>query len=65
MNLKNLRSKNPLIPPHHSTNIEIQKNYQNEPRFNGIGSLDNLGKNLDEYSNIGLDIADTADYNQL
>ena len=31
-----------LIPPHPSTNFEIQMYYQNEPRFNGIYSRDNL-----------------------
>ena len=43
------------------TNFEIQKYYQNEPRFNGGYSRDNLPKikdgayiiNLDEYSDIG------------
>ena len=43
------------------TNFEIQKCYQNEPRFNGVYSRDNLPKikdgayiiNLDEYSDIG------------
>ena len=43
------------------TNFEIQKYYQNEPRFNGVYSRDNLPKlkdgayviNLDEYSHIG------------
>ena len=46
------------MPPHPLTNFEIQKYYQNEPRFNGIFSRDNLQKikdgsyriNLDEYS---------------
>ena len=41
--------------------MEIQKCYQNEPRFNGAFSQDNLPKikdgayiiNLDEYSDIG------------
>ena len=50
-----------LIPPHPFTNFEIQKYYQNEPRFNGVYSRDNLPKikdgayviNLDEYSDIG------------
>ena len=51
-----------LIPPHSLTNFEIQKCYQNEPRFNGHCSKDNLpdkikdGRyviNLDEYSDIG------------
>ena len=49
------------MPPHPSTNIEIQKYYENEPRFNGVYSRDNLQKikdvayiiNLDEYSDIG------------
>ena len=43
------------------TNFDIQKYYQNEPRFNGVYSRDNLSKikdgahviNLDEYSDIG------------
>ena len=48
------------MPPHLLTNFEIQKYYQNEPRFNGVYSRDNLPKikdrayviNLDEYSDI-------------
>ena len=47
--------------PHRLTNLEIQKYYQNKPRFNGVYSRDNLpkikdgayGTNLDEYSHIG------------
>ena len=44
------------------TNFEIQRYYQNEPRFNGVYSRDNLPDkikdeayviNLDEYSDIG------------
>ena len=35
-----------LIPPHPLTNFEIQKYYQNEPRFNGIYSRDNLPKTM-------------------
>ena len=27
-----------LMPPHPLTNFEIQKYYQNEPRFNGVFS---------------------------
>ena len=46
---------------HPLTNFEIQKNYQNEPIFNGVYSRDNLPRikdgayviNLDEYSDIG------------
>ena len=48
--------------PHPLTNFEIQEYYQNEPRFNGDFSRDNLGSavkngayvtNLDEYHDIG------------
>ena len=50
-----------LIPPRPLTNFEIHKYYQNEPRFNGVHSRDNLSKvkyeayviNLDEYFDIG------------
>ena len=49
------------MPPHPLTNFEIQKYYQNEPRFNGVYSRDNLPKikdgvyviNLDKYSDTG------------
>ena len=50
------------MPPHPLTNFEIQKYYQNELRFNGVYSRDNLSDklkdgtsmiNLDEYSDIG------------
>ena len=55
-------SKRFLIPPDSLTNFEIQKYYQNEPRFNGVYSRDNLTNkikdgayviNLDEYFDIG------------
>ena len=48
--------------PHPLTNFEIEKFYQNEPRFNGVFSRDNLPKkvkygayviNLDEYADVG------------
>ena len=48
--------------PHPLTNFEMQKYYENEPRFNGVFSRDNLLKkikdgayviNLDEYEDIG------------
>ena len=56
-----------MIPPHPLTNFEIQAYYQNEPRFSGVFSRDNLPKrsstnkikngayviNLDEYYDIG------------
>ena len=32
------------MPPHPLTNFDMQK-YQNEPRFNGVYSRDNLQKN--------------------
>ena len=46
------------MPSHPLTNFEIQKYYQNELRFNGVYSRDNLTEikdesyiiNLDEYS---------------
>ena len=31
-----------LIPPHLLTNLETQKYYQNEPKFNGVYYRDNL-----------------------
>ena len=33
------------FPPHPLTNFEIQEYYQNEPRFNGVFSRDNLPNN--------------------
>ena len=45
-----------MIPPHPLTNIEIQKYYQNEPRFNEIYSRDNLSNYIkDEACVINLD----------
>ena len=51
------------LPPYPFTNFEIQQYYQNEPRFNGVFSRDNLPNsnikngayviNLDEYHDIG------------
>ena len=57
-----------LIPPHPLTNFEIQVYSQNEPRFNGVFSRDNLSErsstnkikngayviNLDEYHDVGI-----------
>ena len=48
--------------PHPLPNFEIQKYYQNKPRFNGVYSRNNLLKkikdgtyliNLDEYADVG------------
>ena len=50
------------MPPHPLTNFELLKHYENESRFNGVYSRDNLPNkikdgayviNLDEYSDIG------------
>ena len=49
------------MPYHPLTNFEIQKYYQNEPRFNGVYLRDNLPRikdgvyiiNFDEYCGIG------------
>ena len=51
------------MPPHPLPNFEIQSYYQNEPKFNGVFSRDNLLNkikdgayviNLDDYSDIGI-----------
>ena len=34
------------MPPHPSPNFEIKMYYQNEPRFNGVYSRDNLPDKL-------------------
>ena len=44
-----------LMLPHPLTNFEIQKYHQNEPRFNGIYSTDNLTKIKDGAYVINLD----------
>ena len=50
------------MPPHPLTNFEMQKYYENQPRFNGVFLRDNLPKkikdgayviNLDEYADTG------------
>ena len=43
------------MPPHPLTNFEIQKYYQNEPKFNGVCSRNNLSKILDGAYIIHLD----------
>ena len=54
--------KRALNPQHPPTNFEIKDYYENEPRFNGVYSRDNLPKlienvayviNLDEYADVG------------
>ena len=34
------------MPPHPLSNLEIQKYYQNEPRFNGVYSRNNLTEKI-------------------
>ena len=49
------------MPPHPLRNFEIGKYYQNEPKFNGVYSINNLPKikdgvyiiNFDEFKSIG------------
>ena len=50
------------MPPYPLINFEIQKYCQNEPRFNGVYSKNNMPKkikdrayviNLDEYTDVG------------
>ena len=50
------------MPPHPLTNFEIREYYQDEPKFNGVFSRNNLPKkikdgayviNLDEYGDVG------------
>ena len=60
-----LQLKKTLIPgnssPHPLTNFEIKWYYEDQPRFNGVYSRDNLPKtkdrayviNLDEYADVG------------
>ena len=51
-----LIKKNFLIPPHALTNFEIQKCYQNDPRFTGVYSRDNFPKRIkDRAYTISLD----------
>ena len=49
------------MPPHSLTNFEIQKYYQNEPRFSGVYTRNNLSEkrengtyviNLDEHADV-------------
>ena len=34
----------PLMPPHPLTNFELEMYYENEARFNGVSSRNNLPK---------------------
>ena len=50
-----------LMLPHPLTNFKLERYYQNEPRFNGFYSRNNLPKkkngayviNLDKYADVG------------
>ena len=55
-------SRSKVLTSHHPlTNFELQKYYENEPKFNGIYSKNNVSKtkdgthiiNLNEYESIG------------
>ena len=46
-----------LIPSNFFINFEIQKYYQNKPKFNGVCSRNNLPKIKDRASIINLDSA--------
>ena len=39
-----------LMPPHPLTNFERQTYYQNEPRFNGVFSRNNLPKTIKDWA---------------
>ena len=43
------------MPPHHLTNFEVQKYYQNEPKCNRVYSRNNLPKIEDGVYVINLD----------
>ena len=54
--------KKSLMPPHSLTHFEIREYYENEQRFNGVYSRNNLPEvikngvyliNLDEYADVG------------
>ena len=55
-----------LVIPHHLTNFEIQKYYQNKSKFNGVYSRNSLPKikdgayviNLDEYESMGTGVCE-------
>ena len=56
-----IKKKEFLMSPHPFTNFEIERYYQNEPRFSGVYSRDNLPEikggayviSMDEHSYIG------------
>ena len=65
MHVKDLQSKifqlkKILIPPHPLANFEIQKYYQNEPRFNGVYLRDNLHKRI-KYGPYVINLYEDAD----
>ena len=44
------------MSPHPLTNFEIQKYYQNKPKFNGVYSRNNFPRTRDEAYVISLDV---------
>ena len=49
------------MSPHPSTNFEIQKYYQNETKFNGVYSINNLPKIKDGAYVINLDECESTE----
>ena len=50
------------FPPYPLTKFEIQKYYQNEPRFNGVFSRDNLPNNNDNNVKNGAYVINLDEY---
>ena len=48
------------LPPHPLTNFEIQEYYQNEPRFNGVFSRDNMPNNNIRPKGLGSTVKNAA-----
>ena len=40
------------MPPHPPKNFEIEKYYENEPRFSGVYFIDNLPKTIKNGANV-------------
>ena len=44
------------MPPHPLSNFEIQKYYENESRFNGVYSRDNLPNSVTYFDSFGVEL---------
>ena len=53
------------MSPHLLTNFEIQKYYQNEPRFNGVYSRNNLSKIKDQTHIMNIDVFESIGIHQI